>query len=158
MVVYVTTAELGQKLRAAGDTRRAVDMAIKNSIAKWTTWLPLFVDSLGITDTGGYRDGFKITTTSGKVAAYNSHPAAGVIENGCAPHPVSMEGQENIERWCARKLHLPPEEAKRAAFLICRKIREHGQPAQFVVKRALRRLYAIFTVELAIALRKEHAR
>lgn len=134
--------------------RRAVDRSVERAARRWAVFLGQEVDRLGITDTGGYRDGFKVTTTSGEVATYNDHPAAGVIELGCAPHPVSREGQELIRQWCMRKLGLGEAEARSAAFLICRKIAQHGQVPQYVVRDALPTLYRYYTEELTIELRK----
>jgi hypothetical protein len=153
--LYLTTDQLGARLRAEGrKARRAVDAAIKRAVDRWIVYLKKSVDDQGITNTGGYRDGFAVTTTSGQVAVMNDHPAAAVIELGCAPHPVSIEGRESIYRWCVDKLGLSDKEARSATYLICRKIRESGQEPRYVVRHALPMLYRMYSEELTTELRK----
>lgn len=117
-----------------------INTAIHRAAERWLVYLKDQIDREEITVTGDYRDGFKIKVVGGQVVISNSHPAAGVIEEGCAPHPVSEEGQESIRLWCVMKLGLYEAEARQAAFLICRKIREHGQEPRYPVRRALPQL------------------
>lgn len=153
--VYITTSQLGAALRAESvKMRKCVDIAVDRAIRRWAVYLSDEPERLGIKDTGAYGDGFKVTATTGRATVENDHPAAGVIELGCAPHPVSIEGQAAIKAWCMRKLGLEEKEASRATYLICRKIREHGQPPQYVVRNALPRLLRMFQQELHEALRK----
>src|SRR6266567_3535723 len=101
---------------------QCVKIALERAAARWIGYLRQRVDQMGITNTGGYRDGFELRVSAGRVVVDNDHPAAAVIELGCAPHPVSVEGQEAIRQWCVTKLGLDDKEARSAAFLICRKI------------------------------------
>jgi hypothetical protein len=157
-VVAIGYEQLGAALRNEGKKmRRCVDMAVDRATRRWLSFLRGEIDRLGVTDTGAYRDGFAIATTAGRATVHNDHPAAGVIEIGCAPHPVSREGQEAIADWCVRKLGLLIEDAERAAYLICRKISKYGQEGHFVVRNAMPTLLEFFEQELNKLLQSEKA-
>lgn len=130
-----------------------INTAIKRAADRWVVYLREQVDKEGITVTGDYRDSFTVRVVGGRVVVANDHPAAGVIEEGCAPHPVSEEGQENIRLWCVMKLGLYEAEAREAAFLICRKIREHGQEPRYPVRRALPQLFVFVEEEVQSVMR-----
>lgn len=124
-----------------------INTAIKRAAERWLSYLKEEIDREGITVTGDYRDGFEIRYVSGRLVVSNDHPAAGVIEFGCAPHPVSEEGQESIRQWCVMKLGMFAAEARQAAFLICRKISEVGQEPRYPVRHALPRLFRLVEQE-----------
>lgn len=152
--IRLTTQQLVPELRK--HFRRVpqlVDTAIRRAAERWLVYLREQIDKEGITVTGDYRDGFRIRRIAGRLVVENDHPAAGVIEEGCAPHPVSAEGQENIRQWCVMKLGLYEAEARSAAFLICRKIAEFGQEPRYPVRRALPRLFELVRDETQSMLR-----
>ena len=132
-----------------------VQIAAERAADRWLEFLKKTIDDQGITHTGGYRNGFRVKIVAGRVVIDNDHPAAAVIELGCAPHPVSEAGQEAIRQWCVSKLGLGEEEARSAAYLICRKIRTHGQEPRYVVRNALPALMQLFAIELKNALKSE---
>ena len=155
-VFTITTAQLGSVLRAESKKmRRCADTAVERASRRFQEWLRHHIDNLGITHTGGYRDSIVVTTTSGRATIYSDHPAAGVIEMGCGPHPVSIAGQQSIRMWCIEKLGVPEEDADRITFLICRKIREFGQEARYVFRDAIPMLFRFFREEFAVALKRE---
>ena len=155
----IRTEELSKVLKKEGaKIARCVQIALKIAAERWRKYLVNRVDDLGIADTGGYQEGFQVSVLGGRVVVRNTHPAAGVIELGAAPHPVSIEGQEMIRGWCVRKLGLSEKEARNAAFLICRKIREFGQEPKYVVRDSLPQLLKYFEIELGSALRSEYAK
>ena len=155
-VFRIRTDQLSAALRSESKKmQRCVDVAMKLAAGRWKSYLKKSVDDKDITHTGRYRDGFVVRTLGGKVIIENDHPAAAVIELGCAPHPVSLEGQEAIRIWAIEKLGVDPEEARRAAFLISRHIREYGQQPKYVVRDAIPRLLEIFAEELHSLLKRE---
>ena len=65
-------------------------------------------------------------------------PYAPVIEFGRKPGKgVSREGQESIALWAKAKLGVDEVKARSVAFLIARKIKQRGQPAEKVFTRVL---------------------
>ena len=63
-------------------------------------------------------------------------PYADVIEWGCGPHGISVEGQANILAWVQRKLGLKGKKAEDAANAIMWNIRKHGADAHPFVRPA----------------------
>lgn len=153
--IRIRTDQLAEALKFEGArVQSCVRRALKSAADRWIKYLRHSIDDRGITNTGGYRDGFTVKVVNGRVVVENDHPAAGVLELGCAPHPVSIEGQELIRQWCIDKLGLNDDEARSAAFLICRKIREQGQEPKYIVRDAIPTLMRYFELDLRAELRK----
>ena len=147
--VEISAKDLGKALLREG--QRVPGAVQKASIAAARRFQALLVrltDDAGVTDTGALKNSWRAERTEDGATVFSDCPYAGIIELGARPHPVSIEGQAAIKGWAMRKLRLSEKEAERVAFLICRKIREHGQEGHHIVQNALPMAIAYFGQEL----------
>lgn len=160
MVTRIRADQLPRALRAEGERiARGIPKACRAAAQRFKARLVARTDELGITDTGMYKNGWRVSAGEGETAAqvYNDAPYAGVIELGARPHPVSAEGREAIARWAMRKLGLGETEAKSAAFLIARKLQAEGQKGHFVVRDLIPEARRYFAEELSRVLSSRSA-
>jgi hypothetical protein len=77
----------------------------------------------------------------------NVAPYAGIIERGARPHGVNKAGQEAIMRWAQKKLGLDEKAAKSVTWVICEKLRNHGQPGLFLVRNNMEKFLGFLKQE-----------
>lgn len=145
-VIKITPDQLSAALaKENARVKKNVHLASRAAAMKLKTYLVAKTDEMGITDLGIYKSSFNVVENT----VSNDAPHAGIVELGARPHPVSKEGQEAIKRWAMRKLGLEEKEAERATFLICRKIRKHGQKGRYVMRDSLDKALEFFKEEFA---------
>lgn len=147
--VQISANQLGEALlREAQHVPRALPIAALAAARRFQGLLVRRTDEAGVTDTGALKNSWRAERTEDGAEVISDCPYAGIVELGARPHAVSVEGQQAIRQWCIRKLGLTEEEADRATFLICRKIREHGQEGHHIVENALPMAVAFLGEEL----------
>lgn len=150
----IVLAAHNQRVMIAGEkASRAAALRLVYHLRKKT-------DEMGITDLGGYKDGFKADFN----VVYNDAPHAEWIENGVRPHPVSRAGVERIAEWVRRKLRVitpagkrrkvKADEAMSIAYAIAAKIKKHGQAGHYVMASSLGMASQFFVIEFARIMKK----
>jgi adenylate cyclase class IV len=136
------------KLRIEEATKEVLDLAMKD-VEDFMEYVgnqaQNNLDKHGTTDTGMLKKS-KDVYQSGEyefTCEFNS-PTGIWIEYGTQPHPVSEEGRRSIEKWARRKLGLSDEEAERASYAICWKIRQKGTEPQPFLRPAIEDALANF--------------
>ena len=91
-------------------------------------------------DDGPYRQGFRIEgdAHTGNLTVVNDVYHAALVEFGRRPGPVSAEGIDKITAWVEKKGMGSGTEARRIAFAVANKIREHGFKPRFIVTRSIK--------------------
>lgn len=128
--------------------KKNMQIAAYRAAMRFKTLIVDTIDEMGITDRGVFKNSWKVLRTIEGAQVFSDCPYAGVIELGARPHPVSEEGQELIAQWAMRKLDLDETEARRAAFLIARKIARVGQEPTYMVRDHLPEARRYFAEEL----------
>lgn len=120
--------------------RKAIRVAAVGAAHRFKARLVARTDELGITDTGIFKNAWRVATGIGNALAevYNDAPYAGILELGARPHKVSAEAREAIKRWAMRKLQLEEAEAEHAAWAIAKKIEAEGVKPHYIVRDLLR--------------------
>lgn len=138
---------------------KATLQACHGAARKLQTHLKNQTDELGVTDTGHYKNAWKVQKTGRGASVVNDAPYAGIIEMGARPHKVSKAGIEAIAKWVERKLLVaqgPVHEKKSAsgritrknpsvdksgamsiAYAIAKKIEREGVKGRFIARDAL---------------------
>jgi hypothetical protein len=112
----------------------------------------------GAFDTGIYRAAWRATVLPNGARVYNSRPQAPVIEGGRRASPVSASGIKNLEGWAHRKLKLPANEARSAAFAIAKTLQKRPLYPRKVMGGVVPKMTKIVTDEVTKRLKAELAR
>ena len=102
-------------------------------------------------DTGAFERGWRAKMVGHRPALVNLRPGAPFIEYG--RHPGKAPPPQVIYAWVVRKLGLHGAEARKAAFLIGRKIAENGLKGHHILRKSRQKINKAFAASVKTQLR-----
>lgn len=141
MGISISPGSVGLVIRGHG---KKVEQAVDRAKPLTSARIVAFLKRISPVDQAHFKNAWQGDANGVR----NDAPHAGIIERGARPHGVSIEGQQAIAEWAQRKFGVDEKEARSISFLICKKLKEHGQPGKYLVRNNLQQFLGWFQQEI----------